>query len=303
MTSAAERTRYLVCEPAGFGAHHLLNPWMRWSESVDSALAVRQWTELATALSRAGADLEVMDNRSRSSAMTFARDTAVVTARGAAIVLRNAGRRGDLEPAVVRRWLETNGYEVDELPASVRVDGGNVLPTSDGWVVGLPPGCDRRQATDVAVRLRDLTGARVHGVPIRDPRHAHLDTAFADLGGAGWLAYPAAFLQPDLDAPAWRSVLAGRRVIEVEPHEAASLACNVVVVDGHVIGDLTPRLCRLVARLGLEPMPVPLGEFRKAGGGAHCLTLELDPVHVAAHHDPDPPAADPDERRQACLAR
>ncbi len=126
MAFGADRPRLLMCEPAGFGVHHLLNPWMAWSEEVDGRRASRQWTELQDALIAAGAPVEVMANTSRSGAMTFTRDTAVVTAHRRAVVVRNFGRRGDLEPDVVARWLRSDGFATDELPEHLRFDGGNV---------------------------------------------------------------------------------------------------------------------------------------------------------------------------------
>lgn len=299
MAVRGESQRFLVCEPRGFGVHHLLNPWMEWSESVDVALAVRQWESLCDALRDAGADVHVMPNHSRSGAMTFTRDTAVVTATGEALVLRNHGRRGDLEPEVVADWLRADGFDIST--TEQRIDGGNVVPTADGWVIGIAPGSDREQSSKFAVELHERTGAIAFGVPIRDPRYGHLDTAFADLAGRGWLVHPAAFAQPDLTADAWRRIIQHRPTVEATAAEAEALACNVVVVNGRVIGGLTPRLCREIEVLGLDPVPVDLGEFRKAGGGAHCLTLELDPVHTRPPAVlTEPQRAAPDQRRPLC---
>ena len=40
--------------------------------------------------------------------------------------------------------------------------------------------------------------------------------------------------------------------------EAAALACNVIVIGNHIIGGLTPRLCREIEQLGADPVPVDL---------------------------------------------
>jgi len=268
-----------MCEPGGYSAPHILNPWMDWTEAVDARRALRQWSALADTIRDAGADVETIHNHSRSGAMTFTRDTAVVTAVGEAVVLRNVGRRGDLEPEQVIAWLRADGIEIIELDDDDRLDGGNVVPTSDGWLLGLAPGATIGTAQRLGARLADLTGAAVHGVPIADPKFGHLDTALGDLAGRGWLAYPAAFAQPDVAAASWEPILRGRPVIEVTAEEADALACNVIVIGDIVVGGLTPRLCREVERLGLGAVPVDLDEFRKAGGGAHCLTLELTPIH------------------------
>lgn len=271
--------RFLMCEPGGYSVHHIMNPWMDWTEAVDVRRAAHQWETLANAIEMTGGQVEAIPNSSRSGAMTFTRDTAVVTAPGRAILLRNAGRRGDLEPEHIGEWLRRHHVTTDELEPDERIDGGNVVPTADGWLLGVPPGATIESVHGFARRLRDETGAAVHGVPIRDPKYGHLDTALADLCGRGWLAHPSALAQPDLTDASWEPVLRDRPVITVTDDEAAHLACNVIVVEGHVIGDLPARVVDEVARLGLEPVRVELDEFRKAGGGAHCLTLELDPVH------------------------
>jgi N-dimethylarginine dimethylaminohydrolase len=265
---------------------------MEWTEAVDVRRAIRQWSSLATAIVDAGAQVDAMRNVSRSGAMTFTRDTAVVTAPGEALILRNVGRRGDLEPEHVESWLTGHGINTSSLDDDTRVDGGNVVPTVDGWLLGIGPGADVDSVSAFGRRLRDFTGAAVHGVPIRLPKFGHLDTALSDLAGRGWLVHPAAFWQPDLAAESWKPVLRQRPVIEVTDDEADRLACNVVVVGDHVIGGLSDRLCRAIERLDLHPVPVDLDEFRKAGGGAHCLTLELDPIH----RRPDGPPAVPNGR-------
>lgn len=269
------RPRLLVCEPTGFGVHHLLNPWMRWDEAVDVRLAWRQWDGLCEALVTVGAELEVMEIAGPSSAMTFTRDVAVVVAPRIAFSLSNFGPRGDLEPEFVTKWLGSLGFDVRRLNG--RLDGGNLVRTTEGWLIGIPPGAPIDGAERLARRLRSEGASRVDAVPLQGARYGHLDTALCDLGGRAWLIHSEAFVEPDLDADSWRSILTGRAVIRVEPDEAEQLACNVVIVGNQVVGSLTPRLCRAIEHHGLEPIPVDLDEFRKAGGGAHCLTLELTP--------------------------
>jgi N-dimethylarginine dimethylaminohydrolase len=122
-------------------------------------------------------------------------------------------------------------------------------------------------------------------VPLADVRYLHLDTVLADLGGRGWLVYPKGFAHPDLSHPVWRDILAGRPVIEITDDEAKDLACNVVVLGDVVVGGrMSDRLRRAIETLGMRVESTSLDEFRKAGGGAHCLTAELaDPGPGPAH--------------------
>ena len=99
----------------------------------------------------------------------------------------------------------------------------------------------------------------------------------ADLAGRGWLIYREGLAEPDLAHPRWRAVLGDRPVIEVDRDEAYGLGCNVLVVGDAVLGSgLTPRLCRAIESLGLEAVVLDMDEFRKGGGGVHCLTQEFD---------------------------
>ncbi len=49
------------------------------------------------------------------------------------------------------------------------------------------------------------------------------------------------------------------------------------VSDGHrvVLAAEAPALAAQLAARGFEPVPVEMSEFRKAGGGPKCCTLEL----------------------------
>lgn len=271
-TSSDAGPRFLMAPPSHLRTLHLLNPWMRWDEQIDLVAARRQWERLVEVLISVGARVDVMAPSPRSGAMTFTRDTAVVVDAARAVVLRNHGMRGELEPRHVAAWLRRNGFEVHQLPDDDRLDGGNIVHITGGWLVGIPPGTDPEAPRRLAQRMGWQPAI---GVPLRGGRFGHLDTVLADLGGRGWLVHPDGLADSMLDGPEWVRIWACRQVIEVQPEEARSLCCNVVVVGDAVIGSLSTRLCRSIEQLGLEPMPLVLDEFCKAGGGARCLTLRL----------------------------
>lgn len=271
-TDGDDGPRFLLAPPTHLRTLHLLNPWMRWDEQIDVVAARRQWERLVEVLVSVGAEVDLMAPSARSGAMTFTRDTAVVIDAVRAVVLRNHGMRGQLEPRHVAAWLRRNGFEVEQLPDGDRLDGGNVVHATGGWLVGIPPGTDPEPSRRLAQRMGWQPAM---GVPLRGGRFGHLDTVLADLGGRGWLVHPAGLADSMLDGPEWERIWACRPVVEVQPEEARRLCCNVVVVGDVVIGNLPTRLCRSIERLGLQPMPLVLDEFLKAGGGARCLTLRL----------------------------
>ncbi len=276
--------RFLCSPPTHLDLSHLLNEWMDWDEEVDRSRAVRQWGRLVATLEDAGATVDVLDPHPAVPAMTFTRDLGVPV-DGRIITLANLGPRGRREPRRARRWLREADVPHDPWPRRDRLEGGNVLRTAWGWLVGVRAGVDANPSRRLAAELRARTGDRSAVVPLGEQAFGHLDMALADLGPV-WLAHPPALALARFGSGVWEEILGDRPVLPVEPHEARRLAVNVVRVGGVVVGDLSPRLARAIAAVGLEPAPVVLDELRKAGGGAHCCTLELpdQPTTAAAMH-------------------
>lgn len=270
-------TTYLLCPPDHFAVHFLGNPWLDWQDTVNPDRARVEWEALRAAIMASGGCTALIPAQPGASAMTFVRDAALMYAPRQALLLRNDGARGEVEPQCYGRWFRKQGYRTETSP--YRIDGGNILRCTDGrYLVGIKPEASGRVERYLARLVARHGGARCLGIPLADPRYLHLDLVLADLGGRGWLVYPDGFCRGAFSHPAWKQVFLDRPVITVDRDEAGRLACNVVVVGETVIGGgLSPRLARAIERLGLTAVPTPLDEFVKAGGGAHCLTLECSP--------------------------
>ena len=254
----------------------MFNPWMEWHEASDPTIAAHEWDSLRRLVIAAGAEVRLLAASPLAPAMTFTRDGGFVYASGRALVLRNDEPRGSSEPQLVEPALRDVGLAVEQMPGDLRLEGGNVLRCADGSVlVGLKPGSSGEGERHLA-RLVPPSSSCI-GLPLADLKYLHLDMVVADLGGRGWLVHSAGLGPGDLARGAWRKVFGGRRVIEVSRDDAARLACNVVVIGDVVItGWASAALAREIEALGLQVTVTPLDEFRKAGGGAHCLTLELE---------------------------
>jgi N-dimethylarginine dimethylaminohydrolase len=269
--------RMLMCPPGLMSPTHLFNPWMEWHEETDTLKAAEEWSALVDLLERCGARIELLPSNSQAPAMTFTRDL-VLTVGDRPLILTNDGPRGTTEPVFAAAWMKGKGLRPRWLPRRMRLDGGNVVRRADGrWLVGLKPDSDVQAAKWLGRMVRRTTGAETIAVPLADVRYLHLDMVLADLAGRGWLVYPQGFAHSDLSHPVWTEILAGRPVIEVDHEEAKDLSCNVVVAGDVVVGGtLTTRLRGAIEGLGLTVETTSLDEFRKAGGGAHCLTCDLD---------------------------
>lgn len=264
--------RLLLCAPDYFDAHYLFNPYMRYSERVSPRRARRQWRHLVRTLEEAGATLEFLEPEPVTTALPFTADGAFCYQPGRALVLKNDGVRGDVEPRVFAQWLSSQGYAVETTPPRYRLDGGNLLRLDDGTVLaGLKPGASGLGERYLSKLLARTTGGSVVGVPLVDPAFLHLDMAVGVLGGGRYLVYRGALAGGELPGP-----LREAEVVEVDAEDARRFACNVVVVgDVVVTGPVSVGLERRLGRLGLRVERVDLSEFYKAGGGAKCLTLPL----------------------------
>jgi N-dimethylarginine dimethylaminohydrolase len=105
-----------------------------------------------------------------------------------------------------------------------------------------------------------------------DPRFYHLDTCFCPLNATTVLAAPEAF------APASAELIRQLvpNLIEVPAEVAAGFACNAMPIGDRVVSSLTvAQLEEPLRAAGFTTLPMPMGEFLKAGGGVRCLSLPL----------------------------
>ncbi len=269
MSALAWGRRYLLCPPDHYEVAYEINPWMHRDVSVDADAARRQWDGLVTALTEAGAAVELIEPVAGLPDMVF-------TANGAAVDGWRCVQSRFLHPERgpeaehFGRWFADHGYEIRHLPPTAHLEGaGDVLPFGRRLLGGYRSRSDFAGQTALA-QLLDL---EVLPVELVDPRFYHLDLSFCPLDDRRALVVP----------EAWDRY--GRQVVEalvpepivLEPDEAASFCANAVVVGSTVLLPAsTSRLDGVLRGLGFDIGVVPVGEFLKAGGGVRCLTLALD---------------------------
>jgi N-dimethylarginine dimethylaminohydrolase len=250
----------------------LFNPFMGYRDRVDRRRAEAQWWRLVGALEEAGAELELMAPAPVSAGLPFTSDGAFVYAPGQAVVLRNDGPRGEVEPPIFTRWLRYLGYATEALPPRYRIDGGNLIRLQGGDVIaGMGPRQDGLAERYLGRLLQRVTGHRLWTVELSGDRYIHLDTVVGFLDRETCLVHLDGLARLPASGP-----LAEAEVIPVGADDAARFACNVVVAGDVVItGSISARLKREIARRGFHVECVDLSEFNKAGGGARCLSLAL----------------------------
>ncbi len=274
-TGPAEKQRFLVCSPDYFDSTFLFNPWMSYRESVDIPRARKQWEAMVTALEDSGAVVEILESSPHSPAQVFTADGAIILSDRHALVLRNDGPRGTLEPRNFANWLRADGFTVEAIPPNRTLDGGNTLRLHDGsFACGLKPGGDG-SGERYFEKLLELTGGTsLHRIPLVDRQYLHLDMAVGRVGDAGYLVFEAA-LEGGM-ASLKGSPILEKEIIKIDRKDAEQFACNGITVGNTFLtGMISSGLIDAIERLGYRAHTLELGEFHKAGGGLKCLTLPL----------------------------
>src|ERR1035438_3171869 len=261
ITRTPQARTYLMCPPEYFSVQYAINPWMTTGEPVDAALAMRQWHGLRETFRSLGHTVHAIEPVPGLPDMVFG--GMVLGAR-----FRHPERAG--EAAAYRHWFLRTDYQVAREPRIVNEGEGDIVFTGREILAGY----GFRTEPSAAADLVALCGLPVLSLRLVDPRFYHLDAALCVLDSDTAMYYPAAF------DDAGKAVLASRfaELIEAKDEDAEVLGLNAISDGQHVVLPAQARgLAAQIAARGFEPIPVDMSEFRKAGGGPKCCTLELRP--------------------------
>jgi N-dimethylarginine dimethylaminohydrolase len=259
----------LVCPPTWFTVDYEINPWMHKDDQVDPAIAMRQFRKLVALYRRLGCTIATIPPAKGLPDMVFTANGAVVRGKTAVIAnFRYAQRRA--ETPLFARWFRARGFRVVRMPRAAILEGQGEAFFVNGRLFA---GYGFR-----ANRASHRVLARVFGTPVVslklvDPRWYHLDTCFCPLARGMVLYYPGAF-----DAASRARIRKfTTRAIPVSRSEALDFVCNSVPIGDTLVTGSHPsaKTVRALERIGYSVITVPLGEFKKSGGGARCLTLNI----------------------------
>jgi N-dimethylarginine dimethylaminohydrolase len=260
---------YLMCPPDHFAVQYSINPWMASGEPVDTARAMLQWQLLRDTYRSLGHSVELIDARPGLPDMVFAANGATVI-DGTVLGARFRHPERAAEGPAYLDWFRGRGFTSVHEPRLVNEGEGDIVHA--GRVILAGHGF--RSDPQVRHELEQLFGLPVVSLRLVDPRFYHLDTALCVLDAGTAAYYPAAF--DDVGRAALAACFA--ELIEATDTDAAVLGLNAVSDGYHVV--LPAQAMALSAQLaarGFAPVPVDMSEFRKAGGGPKCCTLELRP--------------------------
>jgi N-dimethylarginine dimethylaminohydrolase len=261
-----------MCAPEYFGVRYAINPWMEDQiGQVDSAVALRQWTEFYRTL-QGQAEVHLIDTHSHVPDLVFTANAGLMI-DGQFIPSQFKHEERRREEPLFREWFESHSGQITQLPKNIYFEGAGDALVQPGRKL-LWAGYGFRTDREAHQFLAEQLEMEVISLHLINPSFYHLDTCFCPLLDDQAMYYPAAF-----DAASLKSIEAHIRPenrIIVAEEDALHFACNTVLVGRTLfLNHAGPDLIQLLEEKGYTTVIQPVSEFLKAGGANKCLTLPL----------------------------
>jgi N-dimethylarginine dimethylaminohydrolase len=259
--------RFFMCAPDHFRVDYAINAWTCANTRVDERRALAQWHSLREAYLEAGAEVCEVEPEPGISELTFAGDSIFLFGH-VAISSRFRHRERMPEVLPMAQRFGRLGYVVRELPEGLHFEGNAEALYWNGILLG---GHGVRSDRGALACVSHILGVDVVPFELKKPYY-HLDVCLTPIDAETALYYPGAFTAAGL-AELARVV---PKLVPVDEAEAQALACNSMAVNDTVVMSTrrAPRVAAILRGLKKRVIELELSEFKKAGGGAKCLTLE-----------------------------
>jgi len=255
-----------MCPPDHFAGKYAINAWMNPENPVNLARAKQQWEQLRETYLALGHTVRTIDPEPGLPDMVFAANGGTVIG-GTVLGSRFRHPQRYPEGAVYMNWFRRSGYQVFD-PLHVNEGEGDIVFAGRAIIAGYGLRSDEEAGGEAAA----LFGLPVISVRLVDPRFYHLDTALIVLDENTAAYYPPAFDE------AGQAALAAHfgELIEAKDADAEVLGLNGISDGQNVVLPVQAEgLTREITTAGFTVAAVDMSEFKKAGGGPKCCTLEL----------------------------
>ena len=261
--------RVLMCKPLYFDTlDYAINPWMQ-PGTINKEKALQEWETLVKVYTDQGIEVEIIEQQKGSPDMVFATDQGIVQDKKVLLSRFWTDERKN-ESTHYNKWFREHGYHIMQLPPEVYFEGNG---DSYLWNDKLFIGTGYRANDKTCEAVSKLLDYEVIPLEIIDPKFYHLDVGFFPLNNETAFYYPLAFSEKS------RGVLKKLvpHLIEFTDEEASGFCANSVVTDHQVIHQSNnPTFTEKLEKLGYTSIEVDVSEFKKSGGGIHCLTNMLE---------------------------
>lgn len=260
--------RVLLCRPTHFTVDYVINPHMQ-PYTVNADKALQQWESLVKTIKALDIKVDVIEQEPDVPDMVFATDQGIV--RDGKVLLANFRySQRQKERLYYREWFRANGFKLSALSNIFPFEGGDTLFCGDMLFVGTGFRASIASCEELAQKLE------IDVIPLRlvDPYFYHLDMAFLPINADTAFYYPAALSKNS------QNLL--KRLIpnlyELSEEAVQAYAANSFVSGKNIIiSKGAPKsFHKDLAKLGIKIHEVDVSEFKKAGGGIHCLINVLE---------------------------
>lgn len=266
---------YLVCAPTYYRIEYEINPYMNVHTQPDLIRAHDEHNLMIAALTDAGANVRVIDQRLDSPDMVYAmnlgfayrdenNEPKFVPSR-----MRFEQRRN--ESLTAQDYLADHGFEIMNLPTdpSLFFEAGDAFAFNSRMFIGYGP----RTSHSGAIEFAKILNVQPHLFNIDHPSMYHMDLAFCPIDETTALICMEAFTPQD--ANRLLGMVPDPIVISVD--EALNFAANLVVVNNTVIHPgLSDKTADALTSRGFDLVGVDMSQFHLGGGSVRCLTNPLD---------------------------
>jgi N-dimethylarginine dimethylaminohydrolase len=254
--------KVLLCRPSNFDVDYIINPYMR-PHSVDKAKALRQWNKLVVALKNENIEVEVIEQAKGVPDMVFATDQGIIRKNEVLLANFRYPERQKERP-YYREWFQEHGYTIQSLSNVFPFEGGDTLFFGDMLLVGT----GFRASVSSCEELSHNLDIDVLPLRLTDAKYYHLDTALLIIDSKTAFYYPSAF---SLNSKNLLKTVV-RNLHELSQEQAEAFAANSFVSGDTVfIQSGISGFKRKLEVLDKKVIEIDVSEFKKAGGGIHCL--------------------------------
>lgn len=262
--------KVLMCRPLYFSTlDYIINPWMK-PGTIDQSLAMKQWENLVSEYKKLKINVEIIDQQEGWPDMVFATDEALVIDNKVLLSrFRYKERQG--ETPYYKQWFNDHKYDITTLPEHLYFEGnGTMYFWNDKLFVGVGYRIDRPMCKYLQKLFPDH---EVVEIQVASPSFYHLDMGFFPLDDETIFFYPEAYTAETRNK--LRKMVPN--LITLSDHEMKGFCANSVVSGKHVVHQAdNPTFKKKLQNLGYKSIEVDVSEFKKSGGGIHCLTNILE---------------------------
>ena len=259
---------FILCPPTYYDIDYAINDWMNTNNKVNKSLAMNQWQTLITAYMDLQVEITLIPPVAGISELTFPGDSVFLYGKNAFISNFKYKVR-EPESRYMLERCKRLGYKTHLFPDNITFEGNAMLIRWNKILIG---GVGVRTSLDALKTISKEIDIEVIPLKLQNP-FFHLDISICPLDSDTLAFFPGAFDYEDQK----RIRGMAKRVIEVDALEAEKLACNTIAVENNIILSTheCPKFAEDLKDAGFNVISLNLNEFRKAGGGAKCLTLEV----------------------------